>query len=128
MATVSGSLLLKSGVLRFVMEGERHGVTEELRAFSPDAAQPLGVVGDAETEKAGETGIKTDPLKASGKSGEQVDGAKDALISILRNELKQQKGPRSSIYVLNIFPFLSFPFLSFPLVTTEYHTLSLILS
>ena len=39
MATVSGSLLMNSGVLRFVMEGEREGVTGELRAFSPDAAQ-----------------------------------------------------------------------------------------
>ena len=89
MATVSGSLLMNSGVLRFVMEGEREGVTGELRVFSPDAAQSQQVIADAEIEK--ETGMLS-RLRIPGKSGNQIEGDKDAMILTLRSELKQQKG------------------------------------
>ena len=106
MATVSGSLLLKSGVLRFVMEGERQGATGELRDFSPDAAQSPRVIGDAEAE------TDTDPLQASGKSGDQADRAKDAMILSLRNELKQQKGSTASSICVTITSPSFLPFLS----------------
>ena len=91
MATVSGSLLMNSGVLRFVMEGEREGVTGELRAFAPDAAQSQQVIADTETETGTETGMLS-RLKIPGKSGNQIEGDKDAMILTLRSELKQQKG------------------------------------
>lgn len=95
MAAVSGSLLMNSGVLRFVMKGER--VAGRLPYFSPDAPQSRG--GSAQIETLAETNL-LDTIEATGLLGKEVESGKDALIAALRNQLKQQDGELSSLFIL----------------------------